>query len=72
MKVELKKKAKNMSNMVQNFWKSVEKVVKHNYNVLYEKKRQQIRAKKLESFVSKHLRLSVKVAEELNTKSFIE
>lgn len=61
-----------MSRMVQQYWKSVEKVVKHNYNVLYEKKRQQIRSKKLESFVSKHLKLSVKVAEELNTKSFME
>jgi len=26
----------------------------------------------LENFVSKHLKLSVKVAEELNTKSFVE
>lgn len=50
----------------------MEKVVKHNYNVLYEKKRQAQRTKKLESFVSKHLKLSVKVAEELNTKAFIE
>ena len=54
------------------YWKSIEKVVKHNYNVLYEKKRQQQRAKKLESFVSKHLKLSVKLADELNTKSFVE
>lgn len=61
-----------MSKMVGQFWRSIEKVVKHNYNVLYEKKRQQIRTKKLESFVSKHLKLSVKVAEELNTKSFVE
>lgn len=70
-KVELRRKAVTMSRMVQQFWKSIEKVVKHNYNVLYEKKRQQIRSKKLESFVSKHLKLSVKVAEELNTKSFV-
>lgn len=61
-----------MAKMVGMFWKSVEKVVKHNYNVLYEKKRQQIRAKKLENFVSKHLKLSVKVAEELNTKQYVE
>jgi len=61
-----------MSRMVQNFWRQVEKVVKHNYNVLYEKKKQQLREKKLESFVSKHLRLSFKVAEELNTKAFVE
>lgn len=39
MKHELKKRAQNMSKMVQQYWKSVEKVVKHNYNVLYEKKR---------------------------------
>lgn len=71
-KIEVRKKATNMSRMVQSFWKSIEKVVKHNYNVLYEKKRQQIRTRKLENFVSKHLKLSVKVAEELNTKSFIE
>ena len=61
-----------MSKMVQQYWRSVEKVVKHNYNVLYEKKRQQQRSKRLESFVSKHLKLSVKVAEELNTKAFVE
>ena len=30
------------------------------------------KAKKLENFVSKHLKLSVRVAEELNTKSFFE
>ena len=71
-KIELRRKANNISKMVGLFWKSVEKVVKHNYNVLYEKKRQQIRAKKLESFVSKHLKLSVRVAEELNTKQFME
>ena len=71
-KIELRKKAQNMSKMVQQFWKSIDKVVKHNYNILYEKKRAQIRTKKLENFVSKHLKLSVKVAEELNTKSFIE
>ena len=38
----------------------------------FEKKRQQARAKKLENFVQKHLKLSVKVAEQLNTKSFVE
>jgi len=31
-----------------------------------------MRAKKLENFVSKHLKLSVKVAEQLNTHSFVE
>lgn len=39
MKVELRRKANNMSKQVQLYWKSVEKVVKHNYNILYEKKR---------------------------------
>lgn len=72
MKHEVKKRAQTTSRMIQQYWKSVEKVVKHNYNVLYEKKRQALRTKRLESFVSKHLKLSVKVAEELNTKSFVE
>lgn len=67
-KVELKRKSKFMSNIVQLYWKSCEKIVKHNYNVEYERKRQQMRTKKLENFVSKHLKLSVKVAETLNTK----
>ena len=71
-KLDLKRKANNMSKMVQLFWRSVEKIVKHNYGVQFEKKRQQARAKKLENFVQKHLKLSVKVAEELNTKSFVE
>jgi len=72
MKHEVKKRAQTNAKMVLQYWKSVEKVVKHNYNVLYEKKRQAQRTKKLESFVSKHLKLSVKVAEELNTKAFVE
>ena len=72
MKVEVRRKANNMSKMVQLFWRSVEKITKHNYAVQFDKKRQQARAKKLENFVSKHLKLSVKVAEELNTKSFVE
>ena len=71
-KADLKRKANNMSKMVQLFWRSVDKIIKHNYGVQFEKKRQQARAKKLENFVQKHLRLSVRVAEELNTKSFVE
>ena len=39
-KIELKRKSKQMSNMVQMYWKSCEKIVKHNYNVQYERKRQ--------------------------------
>jgi hypothetical protein len=58
--------------MVMLYWKSVEKVVRHNYQVQVDRKRQQMRAKKLENFVSKHLKLSVKVAEQLNTHSFVE
>jgi len=53
------------------YWKSCEKIVKHNYNVEYEKKRQALRTKKLENFVTKHLKLSVKVAEQLNTNQFV-
>lgn len=67
-KVDMKRKSKFMSNIVQMYWKSCEKIVKHNYNVEYERKRQQMRTKKLENFVQKHLKLSVKVAETLNTK----
>ena len=70
--VELRRRANTMSKMVQVFWKSVEKISKHNYSVQIERQRQQTRAKKLENFVSKHLKLSVRVAEELNTKSFVE
>ena len=50
-KVELRRKANNMSKMVQLFWRSVEKITKHNFGVAYDKKRQQARAKKLENFV---------------------
>jgi len=67
VKHDLKRKSKFMSNIVGMYWKSCEKIVKHNYNVEYERKRQQLRTKKLENFVSKHLKLSVKVAEQLNT-----
>lgn len=58
--------------MVSVFWKSVEKIVHHNYTVQMEQNLQAARSKKLESFVSKHLKLSVRVAEELNTKSFVQ
>ncbi len=71
-RVELRKKANNISKIVMLYWKSVEKVVRHNYQVQVDKKRQHMRAKKLENFVSKHLKLSVKVAEQLNTHSFVE
>ena len=63
LKHEVKKRAQSTSRMIQHYWKSVEKVVKHNYNVLYEKKRQAPKTKRLESFVSKHLKLSVTFAE---------
>ena len=39
MKIDVKRKANNMSKMVQLFWKSVEKIVKHNYGVSYDKKK---------------------------------
>ena len=61
-----------MCNIVQQYWKSCEKIVRHNYNVEYDRKRQQIRTKKLENFVQKHLKLSVKMAETLNTKQFVQ
>ena len=32
-KADLKRKANNMSKMVQLFWRSVEKIVKHNFGV---------------------------------------
>lgn len=51
VKVELKRKSKFMGQIVQAYWKSCEKIVRHNYNVDYEKKRQQLRTKKLENFV---------------------
>ena len=54
------------------YWRSVDKIVRHNFGVQFERKKQQTRARKLENFVSKHMKLSVKVAEELNTKSFVE
>lgn len=72
IKQDLKRRSKFMNNIVQLYWKSCEKIVKHNYNVDYEKKRQALRTKKLENFVTKHLKLSVKVAEQLNTKQFVE
>jgi hypothetical protein len=39
-KADLKRKANSMSKMVQLFWRSVEKIVKHNYGVQFDKKRQ--------------------------------
>ena len=72
IKQDLKRRSKFMNNIVQLYWKSCEKIVKHNYNVQYERKRQALRTKMLENFVTKHLKLSVKVAEQLNTKQFVQ
>jgi SNF2 family DNA or RNA helicase len=36
MKLELKRKAKYMANIVQLYWKNCEKIVKHNFGVQYE------------------------------------
>ena len=36
MKLELKRKAKYMSNIVQLYWKNCEKIVKHNFGIQYE------------------------------------
>lgn len=37
--IELRRKANNINKMVQNFWKSVDKIVRHNYGVLFDRKR---------------------------------
>jgi hypothetical protein len=39
IKHDLKRRSKFMNNIVQMYWKSCEKIVKHNYNVEYEKRR---------------------------------
>lgn len=44
-------------------------MIKHNYNVEYESKKQKVREKKLNHFVNKHLKLSSKVASSLNEKT---
>jgi hypothetical protein len=56
---------------VQKFWKQCEKVVKHNYNIEYEMKKQEIRDEKLNQFVQKHLKLSNKLAESLKDKTLL-
>lgn len=68
-KLEAKKNANMIGKMIQNYWKSLDKIVKHNYNVMYEHKKQEAREKRLKNFVSKHLKLSEKVAEELKSKT---
>ena len=39
-RAELRKKANNIAKLVMLYWKSVEKVVKHNYQVQVDRKRQ--------------------------------
>lgn len=67
--MEIKHKANFISKLVQKFWKSCEKVIKHNYNVEYERKKQRVREKKLNHFVNKHLKLSGQVANSLHEKT---
>ena len=68
-KQEIKKNASTISKIVQQYWKSVDKIVKHNYGVTYEYRKQIAREKRLKTFVSKHLKLSEKVAEEMQSKT---
>ncbi len=68
-KQEVKRNASLISRMVQQYWKSMDKIVRHNYAVVYERKKQVARERRLRSFVSKHLKLSEKVAEELQSKT---
>lgn len=63
--MEIKRRANHISKLVQKFWKNCEKVIKHNYNVEYERKKQKVREKKLNYFVNKHLKLSGKVVSSL-------
>lgn len=37
-KMELRRKANGMSKMVSLFWKSVDKIVRHNHSVLFDRK----------------------------------
>lgn len=37
---EVRRRANNISKMVQIFWKSVEKITRHNYTITIEQKRQ--------------------------------
>ena len=69
--MEIKRRANYISKLVQKFWKSCEKVIKHNYNVEYEMKKQNVREKKLNHFVNKHLKLSGKVASSLSERTKI-
>ncbi len=68
-KQEAKKNAGMVAKMMQQYWKSIDKIVKHNYQVVYEHKRQIARERRLKDFVSKHLKLSERVAEELKSKT---
>jgi|LauGreDrversion4_2_1035121.scaffolds.fasta_scaffold31973_2 hypothetical protein len=36
-KIELRRKANTLSKMVGLFWKSVDKIVRHNHNVSYDR-----------------------------------
>eukprot|EP00831_Metopus_contortus_P018146 TRINITY_DN17725_c0_g2_i2.p1 TRINITY_DN17725_c0_g2~~TRINITY_DN17725_c0_g2_i2.p1 ORF type:complete len:314 (-),score=68.07 TRINITY_DN17725_c0_g2_i2:127-975(-) len=50
-RLETRKNASFVSKMVQQYWKSIEKIVKHNYSVIYESKKQTAREKRLKTFV---------------------
>ena len=67
--MDIKRRANHISKLVQKFWRNCEKVIKHNYNVEYERKKQKVREKKLNYFVNKHLKLSGKVASSLHEKT---
>lgn len=67
--MEIKRRANHISKLVQKFWKNCEKVIKHNYNVEYERKKQKVKEKKLNHFVNKHLILTGKVASSLEEKT---
>lgn len=65
---ELKKRVTLMARSVNNYWKKIEKLTKHNYNVLLQENKSIQQHNRLLNFINKLQKISTRVAQSLPGK----
>jgi len=65
---DLKKRTLLMSRSVNNYWKKIEKLTKHNYNILLQENKSIQQHNRLLNFINKLQKISSRVAESLPGK----
>jgi SNF2 family DNA or RNA helicase len=68
---ELKKKCLFISRSVNNYWKKIEKITKHHYNVLLQENKVLQQQNRLLAFINKLQKISTRVADSLPSGKII-